>query len=74
MKIKVLLLLGEFQPTVPHFGVMRYENQQFGVANPHKNAKTLLPTKFQPNQMKIEVLLHFGGFQPTVPHFWGQKT
>ena len=29
-------------------------------------AKTLLPTKFEPNHMKINFWFHLGGFRPTV--------
>ena len=41
--------------------------------NASLNAKTLLPTKFQPNRMKIKVLLHFGVITARCAPFWGQK-
>ena len=73
MKTKVLIHLGRFRPTVPHFGVKKRENRQFGVANPHKMQKRSYPPSFSPVGWKLRFYYIWGDFG-LLCSIWGQKT
>ena len=52
---------------MPHFEVMRYENQQFGVANPHKMQKRSYPPSFSPIGWKLRFYYFWGNFSLLCP-------